>query len=106
MLVEARPHTGRKHQVRAHLSGCGMPIAGDRRYGGPMRLGRHLVGRPLLHASRLALTHPLNGRRLEITCDYPDDFRAMLDRLRFDRRGLDRLDRRRLLLTSELSGSV
>ena len=34
LLVEAHPRTGRKHQVRIHLADAGMPILGDRRYGG------------------------------------------------------------------------
>ncbi len=33
LLVEARPFTGRKHQVRAHLAHAGMPILGDPVYG-------------------------------------------------------------------------
>jgi 23S rRNA pseudouridine1911/1915/1917 synthase len=82
LLVEARPRTGRKHQVRAHLSGCGLPIAGDERYGGPLRLAGIQIPRPLLHARHLSLTHPLAGTPLEITCDYPDDYRLVLQRLR------------------------
>ena len=33
-LVEARPMTGRTHQIRVHLGSCGLPIAGDATYGG------------------------------------------------------------------------
>ena len=82
LLVEARPHTGRKHQIRAHLSGCRMPIAGDVRYGGPASLEGRAVARPLLHASRLRFTHPLSGVPIDIACDYPVDFRDALDGLR------------------------
>jgi 23S rRNA pseudouridine1911/1915/1917 synthase len=90
LLVEARPHSGRKHQVRAHLSGGGMPIIGDQRYGGPTRIAALTVARPLLHARRLALVHPLTAAPLEIDCEYTEEFRAVLDRLRRER--LRRLD--------------
>jgi RluA family pseudouridine synthase len=82
LLVDARPHTGRKHQVRAHLRGEGMPILGDVRYGGPRMLAGLAVARPLLHARRLALAHPLTGARLEIDCEYPEDFLRVLNALR------------------------
>ena len=35
-LVEARPETGRTHQIRAHFAGIGAPIRGDQRYGSPL----------------------------------------------------------------------
>ncbi|HEY7725145.1 MAG TPA: RluA family pseudouridine synthase, partial [Anaeromyxobacteraceae bacterium] len=38
-LVEARPETGRTHQVRVHLAHLGAPVLGDVRYGGPRRAG-------------------------------------------------------------------
>jgi 23S rRNA pseudouridine1911/1915/1917 synthase len=82
LLVEARPHTGRKHQVRAHLQDRGMPILGDARYGGPKRVGAVSIPRTMLHARRLVLQHPLDGRRLAIECDYPAEFRQVLDELR------------------------
>ena len=77
LLVEARPLTGRKHQVRAHLAHAGMPILGDPVYGDGRR-----APRLLLHARRLALPHPLTGRRLVIVSPLPADFEAALERLR------------------------
>ena len=60
------PHTGRTHQLRlhsAHPSGLGMPIAGDRLYGGlPYR-------RMCLHASALSFIHPSTGERMEFSSD-------------------------------------
>lgn len=50
-LLHVQPETGRKHQIRAHLSSFGYPIAGDRRYG-DRRLIR-LFPTILLHASAL-----------------------------------------------------
>jgi RluA family pseudouridine synthase len=77
LLVEARPRTGRRHQVRAHLAHAGMPILGDPLYGdagGAPRL--------MLHARRLALPHPLTGRPLVIESPLPEDMLTLLARLR------------------------
>ncbi len=82
LLVEARPHTGRKHQIRAHLAGCRMPVLGDARYGGAARAGACVASRVMLHARELSLRHPVTGRALTITCPYPADFAALLACLR------------------------
>ena len=81
LLVEARPSTGRKHQVRVHLAHAGLPVLGDAIY------GRAGTGpRLMLHASRLALAHPVSGRPLVIDCPLPSDFAGLLQRLRAARR--------------------
>jgi 23S rRNA pseudouridine1911/1915/1917 synthase len=72
VLVEARPRTGRKHQIRIHLAAAGMPILGDERYGGPA------APRLMLHALALALPHPRDGRTIRIESPYPADFTAVL----------------------------
>lgn len=82
-LVEARPRTGRTHQIRAHLSAIGHPVLGDRTYGGggadAARLG---LERPFLHAWRLSFAHPSTGERVEVEEDIPTDLAAALDRAR------------------------
>ncbi len=78
LLVEVRPLTGRKHQVRAHLAHAGMPILGDPLYGDAG--GR--APRLMLHARRLALRHPLTGEPVVIESPLPADFEAVLARLR------------------------
>jgi 23S rRNA pseudouridine1911/1915/1917 synthase len=78
LLVEARPATGRRHQVRAHLAHAGMAVLGDPLYGGPA----DGVTRTMLHAWRLELAHPLDGRPLAIESPPPADFRSALGRLR------------------------
>ena len=55
VLVEARPITGRAHQIRVHCAEAGWPIVGDRFYGD----GRG--SRLMLHAWRLRLEHPRGG---------------------------------------------
>jgi 23S rRNA pseudouridine1911/1915/1917 synthase len=80
LLVEARPRTGRKHQIRIHLAEGGLPILGDERYG--RRDEKSEVPRLMLHAVRLELRHPSTGRPLVIESPWPPDFRRVLDRLR------------------------
>jgi 23S rRNA pseudouridine1911/1915/1917 synthase len=74
LLVEARPSTGRKHQIRIHLAERGLPILGDRRYGGGG------ASRVMLHAHRLELAHPVTGEALSITSPYPPDFLELVTR--------------------------
>jgi 23S rRNA-/tRNA-specific pseudouridylate synthase len=81
LLVEARPRTGRKHQIRAHLAAQGLPILGDERYSSAVRAGAGSP-RPMLHALRLELRHPVSGEPLVLECPYPEDFQTALDGLR------------------------
>lgn len=84
LLIEARPRTGRKHQIRIHLALAGLPILGDLRYGA----GTHRatsgapVARVMLHAARLTLVHPLTGRPLVLESAHPPDFAAALQQAR------------------------
>jgi 23S rRNA pseudouridine1911/1915/1917 synthase len=80
-LIEARPETGRKHQIRAHLAASGMPVLGDARYGGPEHIRGLHVTRPMLHAWRLQITHPSTGASLRLECPPPDDFVALAEAL-------------------------
>ena len=76
-LVEARPRTGRTHQIRVHLSSVGHPVVGDTTYG---RLAEGL-SRQFLHAHHLAFTHPASGETIRFTAELPSDLRSYLDRL-------------------------
>jgi tRNA pseudouridine32 synthase/23S rRNA pseudouridine746 synthase len=61
-LLELEPVTGRSHQLRVHLAAIGHPVVGDALYAPePLALA---ASRLLLHAERLALAHPADGRRL------------------------------------------
>ena len=82
-LAEATLETGRTHQVRVHLASLRHPLAGDRTYGADPTLAARLgVGRPFLHAWRLAFTHPSDGHRVDLTEPLPPDLQGVLDRLR------------------------
>ena len=69
VLLECRLETGRRNQIRAHLAGIGAAIVEDRKYGWRARPYEAKPKRPLLHAWRIELTHPLTGQRLEISAD-------------------------------------
>jgi len=98
-LVEARPETGRTHQIRVHALTLGFPVAADGLYGDgkPILLStfkrgyrpnmnepeeRPLMGRVALHALRLKLAHPRTGETLEFEAPYAKDFQATLSQLR------------------------
>ena len=80
-LLELRLHTGRQHQIRLHLEKLGHPLIGERVYvrgeGGGTGAKRNM-----LHAWTLAFPHPLLGTRISVDAPLPDDFEAMLARLR------------------------
>ncbi len=71
-LVEAKPLTGRTHQIRAHLAHIGHPVMGDPEFD---RKGTPAAPRLMLHAYRLAFTHPFTGRPTHFEAEAPDDFR-------------------------------
>jgi RluA family pseudouridine synthase len=81
LLIQACPQTGRKHQIRAHLAGRGLPILGDALYGGPRSVGGVSVPRPMLHAWRLELQHPHSDRPLFFEAPLPGDFSRLGDQL-------------------------
>lgn len=72
-LLEVRPVTGRRHQIRVHLHSIGHPILGDPRYGRPLPVAG--ASRLMLHALELALPAP-EGRRLVLRAEPPPDFRV------------------------------
>lgn len=87
LLVEAMPRTGRTHQIRVHLAGCGLPILGDEFYGGPLQLRRPdgtrlAFPRVLLHAAALAFPHPMTQAPLQIAAPRPADFSRAIEQLR------------------------
>lgn len=74
--IEARPRTGRTHQIRAHLQAAGYPLAGDRTYATrPVKddVLRQLP-RQMLHAWRLSWRDPQTREPRRAQASPPDDF--------------------------------
>jgi 23S rRNA pseudouridine1911/1915/1917 synthase len=86
-LIEARPVTGRLHQIRVHLSMIGAPVLGDPVYGS--HRSRGASSRLALHAHRLALAHPVTGDELDLRTAFPRDLRGLLKRLNLPRPDID-----------------
>ncbi len=76
-FVRCTLHTGRTHQIRVHLKSLGHPILGDDLYAKPARQPVP-VPRLMLHAWRLAFTHPRTGRQLALTAPLPPEFQPFL----------------------------
>lgn len=82
-LIEARLHTGRTHQIRAHFAAIRHPVVGDTTYGAP-RVAQ-ISKRPLrelertfLHAARIAFKHPQTGERIEVRAPLAPELRSYL----------------------------
>jgi RluA family pseudouridine synthase len=76
-LVEAKPMTGRTHQIRVHAYALGHPLLGDTLYSAEET---SIITRPALHAH--SLTIHLNEEPRIFKAPYPDDFRTALERLK------------------------
>ena len=74
-LVQLEPVTGRRHQLRKHLSGIGNPILGDKDHG---REGFILQHKGLyLHAASLQFKHPFTGKEINIEDELPRKFKKI-----------------------------
>jgi tRNA pseudouridine65 synthase len=80
-VIEARPQTGRLHQIRRHLKHISCPLIGDVRYGKGEhnRLWREkfALHRLALHCASLSVPHP-DGTTLALTCPIADDLAAAI----------------------------
>ncbi len=77
------PLTGRKHQIRIHLSGIRFPIAGDKEYGLKKITDKRLrmIARQMLHSYRISYKCPFTGRNISIKAEIPADFSSVLKKL-------------------------
>ena len=67
-LLDVRIETGRKHQIRVHVSHAGHPIVGDALYGHPHPKGL------MLHAAELSFRDPVTGESVDICSPLPSRF--------------------------------
>ncbi len=88
-------HTGRTHQIRAHMQHIGHQIVGDETYGGAMlrtlpfsrsesfiKNLLELLPRQALHAERLSFHQPMSHKPLSFTADMPEDMQMALQKIR------------------------
>jgi len=69
VLVKAKPHSGRTHQIRVHLAHLGASVLGDETYGRPSSA----INRQALHAYQLSLPHPRDNEAITFTAQVPVD---------------------------------
>jgi RluA family pseudouridine synthase len=70
-LIEAKPMTGRTHQIRVHAYALGHPLVEDFLYGARDQYG---IPRPMLHAQTLSFIHPDTHERVKFSAPHPADF--------------------------------
>lgn len=81
-LLACEPVTGRTHQLRVHLKSIDHPILGDPLYGrGRGHMGEAIAPRLMLHAWRLDVPHPDDGRRVQVEAPVDEDWRRALAEL-------------------------
>lgn len=73
-LLEIRPLTGRKHQIRLQLAHAGFPIVGDRKYGSRQPFAAGIA----LHSRRLVVEHPVSKIQLEFEAPLPATWQGHL----------------------------
>lgn len=76
-LLDVTIHTGVTHQIRAQLSLAGMPLLGDRRYGGFQLAG---FARHFLHAASATFRHPTTGEACTLRASLTADLAELLAR--------------------------
>ena len=91
-LLGCELDTGRTHQIRVHMQALGNPIVGDIEYGGQYRRSKSdgpkleemlkAFSRQALHARKLVLNHPKNGKNLSFLAPIPVDFQNLLEAMR------------------------
>ena len=77
-FIEAKPTTGRTHQIRVHLASIGAPILGDPHYGDLSDNGRSFP--MMLHARRIIIPISKNKEPVVVEAPAPDEMATILQR--------------------------
>ena len=81
-LIEAKPITGRTHQIRVHCRHAGFPILGDEKYSTPSTEAlADTIGLPRLFLHAVSLCFQLDGEELSLESPLPDELTAVLNKL-------------------------
>lgn len=83
-LLEIELLTGKKNQIRVHLSERGHPVVNDDKYGRKDKIR----GRLALHSQYLSLNHPFSNKRLTFEANVPEFFEAFFEKHKREGRGL------------------
>lgn len=78
LLIEAKPLSGRMHQIRVHLADRGLGIYGDDLYKSPQH---EVAQRLMLHAFSLDFAHPFTKEQIHVECPMPSDIIFFMNQL-------------------------
>jgi len=82
-LISLQPESGRRHQLRQHMKHISHPVIGDTSYGKSVHnqyfKQSFSCNRLLLHAARISFTHPVRKEIVNLTADYDELFKRMVD---------------------------
>ncbi len=73
-LLDINIETGRKNQIRVHMSELGHPVVGDKKYGSK----NDPIHRMALHAYCLEIRHPIKNNIMTFNSRYPDSFNKLI----------------------------
>jgi 23S rRNA pseudouridine1911/1915/1917 synthase len=93
-LARVRIETGRTHQIRVHMASISHPVVGDTLYGAPQKIvalplsttrkaAREVLelNRNFLHSAELEFTHPITGKKVQLTSPLPRELEEFLAKL-------------------------
>jgi tRNA pseudouridine65 synthase len=82
-LIQVRPITGRRHQIRRHLAHLRHPIIGDINYGdnkqNPFFIEHFGFKRLMLIAKSLEFNHPISNERIKISAPFDEQWQQVFD---------------------------
>ena len=87
-LIEAKPISGRTHQIRVHTQHIGHPILGDNKYQNDQSESRSsTIGLKRLFLHAAAIQFEVNNQRYDLSCPLDPELESVLSKLRTERKG-------------------